>query len=86
MYDVSAYHDLELALHFLNFILGLDEVLAVQIPVCTHRLVQILLLLQPCLSLYNLHHARLSAACTHGRSASMNTCACMHPWKLLLWL
>ena len=51
---MHAYHDLELALHLLDLVLGLDEVLAVQVAVCPHRLIQILLLLQPCLAFYNL--------------------------------
>ena len=57
---MTQYHDLELALHLLNLILGLDEVLAVQVAVRSHRLVQVLLLLQPRLPLYNLHHAHLT--------------------------
>mmetsp|Transcript_9904 Transcript_9904/g.23650 ORF Transcript_9904/g.23650 Transcript_9904/m.23650 type:complete len:201 (-) Transcript_9904:1742-2344(-) len=36
---------LELAFHLLNLVLGLDEVLGVQIPVRPHRLVKVLLLL-----------------------------------------
>ena len=51
------YHDLEFALHLLNLILGLDEVLAVQVAVSPHSLVQVLLLLQPRLPLHNLQYA-----------------------------
>ena len=54
MVCVEAYHDLKLALHLLNLVLGLNEVLAVQVAVGTHRLVQVLLLLQPCFTLHNL--------------------------------
>ena len=55
---MEAYHDLKLALHFLNLILSLDEVLAVQVAVGTHCLVQVLLLLQPCFTLHNLQQER----------------------------
>ncbi len=39
-------HDLQLALHVCNLSLRLDKVLAVQIALCPHRLVQPLLLPQ----------------------------------------
>lgn len=66
MHGVGTYHDLELALHLLNLILGLDQVLAVPVAVCPHSLIQILLLLQPRLALYNLHDARLLDPQNHG--------------------
>mmetsp|Transcript_7978 Transcript_7978/g.18529 ORF Transcript_7978/g.18529 Transcript_7978/m.18529 type:complete len:259 (-) Transcript_7978:1015-1791(-) len=47
-------HDLELALHLGNFILGLNKVLGVQVAVGPHGLVQVLLLLQLLLTLLNL--------------------------------
>ena len=56
---MEVYHDLKLALHLLNLVLSLDKVLAVQVAVGTHRLVQVLLLLQPRFTLHDLqqmHH------------------------------
>ena len=51
----TAYHDLELALHFLDLILSLDEIFAVQVAICPHSLIQVLLLLQTSLAFHNLH-------------------------------
>ena len=51
---MQVHHDLELALHLLDLILGLNEILAVQIAVGSHSLVQVLLLLQEVLSLHYL--------------------------------
>mmetsp|Transcript_10919 Transcript_10919/g.28631 ORF Transcript_10919/g.28631 Transcript_10919/m.28631 type:complete len:460 (+) Transcript_10919:1348-2727(+) len=47
-------HNLELAPHLVDFILMLDQVLAVQVSIGSHSLVQVLLLLQPLLALCDL--------------------------------
>eukprot|EP00906_Rhabdomonas_costata_P030247 RCo042734 len=47
-------HDLELSLHLIDLVAGLDEILGVQVAVRAHGLVEGLLLLQLCLALCDL--------------------------------
>ena len=68
----AAYHDLELALHLLNLVLCLDEVLAVQVAVSPHRLIQVLLLLQPRLTLHNLRCEPMTIMDTRSKLPNMS--------------
>ncbi len=52
---ISAHHDLEFALELLDLILCLDQIFAVQVAISSHCLIQVLLLLEPGLTLADLH-------------------------------
>lgn len=73
----AAYHDLKLALHLLNLILCLDEVLAVQVAVCPHRLIQVLLLLQPRLTLHNLRQEPMTIMRADSAATCLDTSLCL---------
>ena len=55
---VCAHHDLELALELLDLVLRLDQVLAVDVAVRSHGLIQVLLLLESGLALTDLQGSK----------------------------